>query len=360
VGVLDRVSAMVARAMDAGVRWQLARLPIELPLPESWTPADPTAFWAASRLRDPAPITAGPVHHRRRGGVEVRTLTGPSQGPGGDPGSRQLVATAHLRPGRRDLPFVLVVHGLLAPGPWYEERRCRALVAGGAQAARIDLPLHLRRHAPGRRSGEGFIQADLSWTREIVRQSVEDCAAVLAWASREVSDRVEVCGTSLGGLIAVLLAAHLELDAVVALAPFCDPAATIIEHLPDRTRRALGLDGESGGVWGADRAAARLVVGAALAPVVARTFRHPVTPGERIAVVRPTLDGVVGDAPMAALAEAWGAELWSYPQGHVSVLNAPGLNARVNDWLVTPHAGISGTSGRGALAGNARTTWAAT
>jgi len=147
---------------------------------------------------------------------------------------------------------------------------------------------------------------------------------------------------------------------VVALAPFCDPAATIIEHLPDRTRRALGLDGESGGVWGADRAAARLVVGAALAPVVARTFRHPVTPGERIAVVRPTLDGVVGDAPMAALAEAWGAELWSYPQGHVSVLNAPGLNARVNDWLVTPHAGISGTSGRGALAGNARTTWAAT
>jgi hypothetical protein len=147
---------------------------------------------------------------------------------------------------------------------------------------------------------------------------------------------------------------------VVALAPFCDPAATIIEHLPDRTRRALGLDGESGGVWGPDREAARVVVRAALAPIVARTFRPPVTPGERIAIVRPTLDGVVGDAPMAALAEAWGAELWSYPQGHVSVLNAPGLNARVNDWLVTPHVGVAGTDGREALPGTPRTTWAAT
>ena len=92
----------------------------------------------------------------------------------------------------------------------------------------------------------------------------------------------------------------------------------------------------------------RRVVEAALAPIVARTFCPPATPGERIAIVRPTLDGIVGDAPMAELAEAWGSELWSYPQGHVSVLNAPGLSARVSDWLVTPHAGLTGAAGRGA------------
>ncbi|MGA9113981.1 MAG: hypothetical protein WB802_09315, partial [Candidatus Dormiibacterota bacterium] len=62
-GVFDRLGALVARGMDAGVRWQLARLPIELPVPESWTPADPQEFWAASRVHDPAPITAGPVQH---------------------------------------------------------------------------------------------------------------------------------------------------------------------------------------------------------------------------------------------------------------------------------------------------------
>jgi len=90
------------------------------------------------------------------------------------------------------------------------------------------------------------------------------------------------------------------------------------------------------------------VVEAALAPIVARTFSPPATPGERIAIVRPTLDGVVGDAPMAELAAVWGSELWSYPQGHVSVLNAPGLAARVRDWLVTPHAGLRGMAGRAA------------
>jgi hypothetical protein len=346
--MIDRVSSLVARAMDAGVRWRLARLPVETPASGSWAPVDPHAFWEASRLHDLAQVTVGPVLRRDAGGVEVRDLSGPSRGPGTDPGSSRWEATAHLWPGRRDLPFVLVIHGLAAPSPWYEERRCRALTLGGAHAARIDLPLHLRRRRPGSRSGEGFIQADLTWTREIVRQSVEDSAAVLAWAHREVSDRVAVCGTSLGGLVALLLAAQLELDGVVALAPFCDPASTVLHNLPRRTRRAVGLDGDGGGVWGPDRDHARQVVEAALAPIVARTFSPPATPGERIAIVRPTLDGVVGDAPMAELAAVWGSELWSYPQGHVSVLNAPGLAARVRDWLVTPHAGLRGMAGRAA------------
>jgi hypothetical protein len=161
---------------------------------------------------------------------------------------------------------------------------------------------------------------------------------------------VEVCGTSLGGLVAVLLAAQLELDGVVAIAPFCDPASTVLHNLPRRTRRAVGLDSGGGGVWGPDRDQARRVVEAALAPIVARTFRPPATPGDRIAIVRPTLDGIVGDAPMAELAEAWGSELWSYPQGHVSVINAHGLAARVSDWLLTPHAGLTGSGGRGTSA----------
>jgi pimeloyl-ACP methyl ester carboxylesterase len=353
--VIDRVSALVARATDAGVRWQLARLPVESPPPESWTPADVHEFWTASRVHDPAPVSSGPVLRRHGREVEVRDLSGPSRGPGGDPSGPPLVATAHLRPGRRDLPFVLLIHGLAAPSPWYEERRCRALVRSGAHAARIDLPLHLRRRQPGARSGDGFVRTDLRWTREVVRQSVEDCAAVLAWARREVSDQVAVCGTSMGGLVATLLAAHLELDAVVALAPFCDPAVTLLDHLPRRTRRALGMDGDGGGVWGPDRETTRGALDAALAPIVARTFRPPATPGERIAIVRPLLDGVVGEAPMAELARTWGTELWSYPRGHVSVLNARGLGARVDGWLVSPHP-----AGRGALSGMARGTWATT
>jgi pimeloyl-ACP methyl ester carboxylesterase len=353
--VLDQLNATFARGMDAVVRFQFSRLPVELPPWGSWTPADPAEFWAQSRIHDPARVTAGPVQRRYGDGVEVRDLTAPSRGPGDDLGSRRLEATAHLLPGRRDLPFVLVVHGLLAPSGWYEERACRALTADGAHAARIDLPLHIRRRPPGARSGVGYIRSDLRWTREIVRQSVEDCAAVLAWARAEVSDQVAVCGTSLGGLMAVLLAAHLELDSVVAVAPFCDPAETVMEHLPGRIRRGVGLEGDGGGLWGPDRAAARRVIGAALAPIVARNFRPPATPGGRIAIVRPTLDGVVGDAPMSELADAWDTELWNYEQGHVSVINAPGLRARVRGWLVTTHQAIREVGG-----GTARESWATT
>jgi dienelactone hydrolase len=340
--MLDRIARWTCEAMDAGVRWQLGRLPVELPPAGSFDPADPSAFWAASALRDPAAVHAGPARVRR-GGVEVRVLSGPSRGPGEGWGSRHLVATARLRPGRPDLPFVLAVHGLLAGSPRYEEWQCRRLTGLGAHAARIDLPFHLRRTPPGGRSGTGYITSDLRRTREVVRQSVEDCAAVLAWARREVSPRVAVLGTSLGGLVACLLAAHLELDAVVATAPFCDPAESLLDHLPARSRGALGLVGDGGGSWGPDRAAARLAVRAALAPIAPRAFSPPATPGERIAIVRPLLDGIVGEAPMRSLAEAWGAQVWSYRHGHISVMHARGVGNRLRRWVISEHAAVAQT-----------------
>jgi hypothetical protein len=342
------------RLMDAGVRWQIGRLPVEPTSAGALTPADPARFWAESRVATPAPVAAGPARPHL-GGVEIRTLTGPSRGPGSDPGSRRLVATAHLRPGRPDLPFVLTIHGLLAAWPQYEEWQCRLLALGGAHAARIDLPYHLRRHLPGSRSGVGYVSADLRWTREVVRQSVEDCAAIVAWARREVSPRVAVLGTSLGGLVACLLAAQVEVDSLVAIAPLCDPAVTFVDLLPDRLRHRLGMVGGGGGVWGPDREGARDAVARALAPLQVRRFVPPATPGDRIAIVQPTLDRVVGAAPMAALADAWGAELWGYRHGHISVMNAPGLGRRIRRWLVSPQgrhlrAGAPPLPGRGAAA----------
>jgi pimeloyl-ACP methyl ester carboxylesterase len=243
-----------------------------------------------------------------------------------------------------------VIHGLLSPFPWYEAWQCRALNRRGAHAVRIDLPYHLRRRPPGGRSGVGYISPDLRWTRDVVRQSVEDCAAVIAWARAEVTDRVAVFGVSLGGLVACLLAVHVELDALTALAPFCDPAETLMDHLPSRPRRILGLEGDGGGPWGRDHREARSTLDLALAPIVPRNFL-PATPAERAVIVRPTLDTVVGDAPMERLARAWGTELWNYRQGHISVMNARGLTPRVHEWLLRPHRTVAG---RGAPAAAVR------
>ena len=240
-----------------------------------------------------------------------------------------------------------MIHGLLAASPRYEEWQCRRLSAQGAHAGRIDLPFHLRRRLPDTGSGIGYLSADLGWTRDVVRHSVEDCAAVLDWARREVSPRLVVLGTSPGGLIACLLAGQLELDSTVAIAPFCDPAGTFIDHLPTRLRRSLDLVGDRGGVWGSDGASARSAVEAVLAPLAPRVFTPPATAGERIAIVHPTLDGVVGEAPMAELARSWGAELWSYRHGYLSVMNARGLGARVRGWLIGPHEAVTGLGAAG-------------
>jgi len=291
--------------MDAGVRWQLARLPVETPALGSWAPADPREFWAASRVH--IPPRSRPawccVTTRRGGGAQPER---PSQGPGTDPGA------GGCRP-----PRTSGLAGGTCPSCWSSPRawpRPQSLVRGaslpaltakGAIPPGSTFPFTFAGARPAAGAVEGFIQADLTWTREIVRQSVEDCAAVLAWARREVSDRVEVCGTSLGGLVAVLLAAQLELDGVVAIAPFCDPASTVLHNLPRRTRRAVGLDGggeASGGstVTRRDGWSRRHSLPSWPAPFV----RRPRPGADRHRP--PTLDGIVGDAPMAELAAAWG------------------------------------------------------
>jgi hypothetical protein len=47
---------------------------------------------------------------------------------------------------------------------------------------------------------------------------------------------------------------------------------------------------------------------------------------------------------MRALAEAWGAELWSYQHGHISVMRARGIGSRLRRWLISPHPPAAGVS----------------
>ncbi|MGI8846701.1 MAG: alpha/beta hydrolase [Candidatus Dormibacteria bacterium] len=331
------MTGWVANGMDAAVKWQLGTLPVELPGEDRFGATHAGEFWAQSRIHQSAPsMTLGPILARRnRGRVEVHDLEAPSSGPGNHPGSRKLMATVHMRSHRRDMPFVLVVHGFAVPVAWWEERQCRTLTNRGAHAARIDQPFHLRRRVRKQRSGDGYLGPDLGRTRAAVRQAVEDCAAVVAWARENVSDQVSVLGVSLGGLVACLLAAHVELDALVAVAPFCDPPRTFMENSPMRIRRILGLTEGSGGVWGDDQRTAQQVLDAALAPIVPRNFT-PATSPDRITLIRPERDTVVGPEPIAELAATWGTELWDLRHGHISVMNARGLSNRMHERLIHP------------------------
>jgi len=321
--------------LDTWVVVRLGLVEVEKHEGLSLAPADPQEFWRQSRVGDPAPlrVVADLAAAEGRGWRELE-LTGPSDGPGVHPGSRRVYATAHVRRSDKPAPMVILVHGFAIPFTGYDRWEAWKLRRAGAHTVRIDLPFHLRRRIPGKPSGAEYFSIDLERMRGVVRQSVEDVAALVAWARREVTSQVVVFGVSLGGLISALLAAQIELDGLVAAAPLADPALSFTTNPPSIVQRRMGMLGDGEAYWGPNPDSARRAIGGGLAAITPRVF-PPRTPGERITIVRPTLDRIVGPGPMLELAQAWGAELWDYEHGHITVMNAHGLSARIRARLLS-------------------------
>ena len=317
----------IGRAADALVRWRLGLIAYHhvdaAPAAGQATAAE---FWTASRVGDPASLAATPASPGWVRSPRALDLSGASNGPGDHPGAHTLRARAYLQ--RSDAPpgtpFVLLLHGYAAAVPAYEEHQARLLLRRGMHAARLDLPYHLRRRPHRSGAGAGFFSSDPHRTAAVLRQATEDAAAVVAWARASLGGPVGVLGFSLGGLVACLLAARVPLDAVVAVTPPCDLADVMLHRAPGRIRRQMGDD----------LVAAAAHVEAALAPVTPRLLT-PVTPGGRITLVVADNDGIVGAAAVRALAAAWGTELLAYPHGHVTVMAARGITARLHDRLAT-------------------------
>jgi pimeloyl-ACP methyl ester carboxylesterase len=327
----DRLIGTVSLILDRMVHVRLTAVGIVRPGSVDRAPSDPEQFWKDSRVLTPHSLRVnrewesieGPKWHELE-------LEGDSEGPGGHLGGRQFAATAHIRQTPGPAPFVLLLHGYAVPQTTYDRWLARQLRQRGAHTARLDLPYHLRRTLPGQRSGDGYFSLDPAHIRAVVRQSVEDAASIIAWARAEVSPHVTVVGVSLGGLIATLLATQLDLDRVIAVAPFCDPATTLSQRPPTPSLRHLGMIGEDTQSWGPDRASAGRFLQATLAPLVARNFT-PRTPGDRITLVRAMQDLVVGPDPVTELAAAWQTELWTYPHGHMTVMSASGIARRISE-----------------------------
>jgi dienelactone hydrolase len=317
--------------VDHAIRWRLGFIPVTPGSPAAPCDGEIEPFWQASRVDAPAPVSARPVPARGGWrGARVLDLTGSSAGPGGHPGSRRVVGRAVIHP-QPGAPAVLLLHGYAAPTPAYEEHHMRLLLRRGLSAARIDLPFHMRRRLPGRAAGAGFFGGDPAHTRGVLRQATEDAAAVVAWLRREASPTVGVLGFSLGGLVACLLGARVGLESLVAITPPCDLAELTLVRSPARLRREFGLV-PGGGPWGRDAAAARAALGAALAPVTPRLLGLR-TPCHRVALVAAEHDLIVGERPVRELAAAWESECWGYGHGHVTVMAARGLSARIHERL---------------------------
>jgi dienelactone hydrolase len=348
--VSNLVARRFYRAVDTTVRWRLGSLiagagsgqdPGETAGGTLFPPADPAQFWAQSRVHNPARLHRRELPVRGRSMQRIVELVGPSQGPGSHHGSGRLRARVAVHNAGEDAPLVLLLHGYAAPVPYYEDHHMRLLLRRGVSAARLDLPFHMTRRVPGRGAGHGFFSLDPAHSCAVLRQGVEDAAAVIAWARREVTPNVAVLGFSLGGLVGCLCAALLELDALVAVTPPCDLPTIVAEHSSARVRRILSP------LWETDRDVARSGLAAAMAPVVPRNLT-PVTAPDRITLIAAAEDQIVGRAPVHELAAAWGVECWDYPQGHVTVMSSRGISARIHDQLLRR---LSGEAVVPALAG---------
>jgi dienelactone hydrolase len=339
VGPLGRLS----RSVDHAVRWRLGLIGMHAGAAGQATHEGVEAFWAASRMLDPVPVTGRPMAARKAWGTaRLVDISGASSGPGDHPGSSSFSGRVALHPDP-GAPVVLLLHGYAALSPIYEDLHMRLLLRRGLSAARIDLPFHLHRRIPGRGAGFGFFGSDPAHTCAVLRQAAEDAAAAVTWLRREVTPAVGVLGFSLGGLVGCLLAANARLESLVSVTPPCDLAELTLVRSPARLRRELGVAGGGGGPWGSDAVAARAALDQAMAPVIPRLLT-PRTPAERITLVAAEHDLIVGHAPVRELAAAWGAHCWAYGHGHVTVMTARGITSRIHERLGRDLAGGPATS----------------
>jgi alpha-beta hydrolase superfamily lysophospholipase len=326
-----------SRAVDRAVLWRLGVVGITVNGTRPTPPGDPDVFWAAARLDPQGDLEEQALRTPRRhrafdNGVVRVELTGPSEGPGEHWGASNLRATALLHPDPA-APVVVVLHGYAVPTPWYEERTMYQLLRRGMSGVRVELPFHLSRRLRRKSPGHGFFSTDMGHVVGVLRQAVEDIAAVIAWSRRRGARAVGLHGVSLGGLVAALYAANCAVDSAVIITPPCDLARIILETAPRRLRRRLDLLDGRGGQWGADAAAARAALEDLAAPVIPRRLR-PRTNPDNLAIVVADHDLIVGAEPVRELAATWGTDLWSYPRGHVTVMSARGLTTRVQERLV--------------------------
>ena len=333
------IPTRLCRAVDSAVLWRLGMISVAPHTGVQDDPLDPEAFWRASRVSHPAPVTARLVTHPPRWARllprAVRPtfidLVGPSRGPGDHWGASNFKARIALSP-RPDAPFVLLLHGYAVPAPWYEERQMQVLTRRGISAGRLEMPFHLSRRLPRHPVGAGYFSSDTARTLAVLSQTTEDAAAVVAWARDELGARIGVHGVSLGGLIGGLLGANMDLDSAILITPPCDLVQIIMDLAPMKLRRELDILDGRGGPWGEDAATARATLARELAPVTLRRLR-PVMRPDRIVVVLAHHDRIVGANAVREMADAWGAETWPYSAGHVTLLAARGLGPRIHDRL---------------------------
>ena len=136
-----------------------------------------------------------------------------------------------LRHGDGPRPWLVFLHGYGAGSTWdIETVGARLHRVVGLNVVAPVAPYHGERRI-GRRSGTGMMSVDHVRTLHAFGQAIWDTRRCISWAEADGATSVSVCGVSMGGYLAALLAGVDDrLERVIAVIPATDMAAAILRR----------------------------------------------------------------------------------------------------------------------------------
>jgi pimeloyl-ACP methyl ester carboxylesterase len=216
--------------------------------------------------------------------------------------------------GAGDFPDHLVRFSLMA-------RYCNRI---GFNAATLMLPNHFRRFHPQVYQFLAPAQDYRRFADTFFAQAVAEIRALTGWLLAEGCPAVALAGASYGGWLAGMTACHdARLAAAILVVPAVGMHHFILQTEQIFWRRVRELSrGRRTAYEALDRTPINLIAS------------QPVIPRENILVIKGEYDLLVAGGPVEDLWQAWAQpEIWRLPQGHISMFAAPGLTARMVDWL---------------------------
>ena len=215
-------------------------------------------------------------------------------------------------------PSVILLHGWNAElqYQWCLPYWSQLLARAGVNAFRFELPYHASRRPTDPRGICNFLSGNLLHVANATHQTLADTRALALWLRAQGAPAVGLWGTSLGGWLAGLAAAHHpEVDFSVMLTPvvrmeralrelaFCEP---IREQL-----RGAQEQFESYNLVG----------------------HQPACGGKNVLIVSSQLDLFAPAETIDELERVWQPEVWRLPHGHISVLLSNPVMRRIVSWV---------------------------
>jgi pimeloyl-ACP methyl ester carboxylesterase len=218
----------------------------------------------------------------------------------------------------RKRPAVVLLHGwndrwgYRYRFPWL----ARHFVRRGINSVMFELPYHYQRR-PGEGERRNFISEDVGRTMEAAHQALAEINSMVNWLLAQGCPRVSLLGFSLGAWLgglavchnpriccAVLITPVSRIDRMIDDTAFCEPLRRALISKP--------MD---------------------LNPLNLGFHKPKLTRGNMLLVVAEH-DMFVPAETSEELWEAWGnPELWSLPQGHITMLGSSSMMKRAGKWI---------------------------